>query len=444
MKLTDYHTMQGLIAQNFTLDELGVVCDTLGVNIDKILGNGVIAKAYGIVPYMAERGRIRDLFNALCSLKPAAFSEYRLDERRFRLPIESGFPSLDTDLALIEVPPDQAGTRVVQLEASDPQAELLIKQIEELQDRIVVLADPIIQQRAYETLEEAARLLRANPENVDDWQLQMTLAEFLIRKTAAAVYRAERSQERRRAEISSIIEYERTRALDERRITWLVPLITLGYAILVAILTLYAFRYAGEDYIIPVLGLPLQILVWSSIGSLSALLFRYYKRERTSALISEIRLLIGRFWIGIVAGSVFYFAMRSGLFVLSNQVVDLNNVPPGQQPVLWVLVWLIAFSDFMFERVIARISGNLIGEEADKAITSVLRVTTSEIADMIERAGNEQLAELRRLRAEFEAARSNGTTAASFAEPVEAPAEDRVPLEESTSEGLTSSESEHP
>lgn len=433
MKLIDYHTMQRLIGQNFTLDELKMVCDALEVNIDDIPGTGMLAKAYGTVSFTEERGRVRDLFNTLCSFKPEVFSEYGLNERRFHPPVKSDLRalSLDTDPALIEVPLDETGTRVVRLTVSDPEAKLLISQIGELLDRLVRLADASLQLKAYKTLEEATRLLRANPEKIDDWQVQMTRAEFLIRKTTADIYRAERAKERKRAEINYILEYEKKRALDERKITWLAPLAIVIYSILVATLALVAFRHAGEDYVVPVLGLPLQILVWSSIGSISALLFRYYKREETSALIPEIRHIIGRFWTGIVAGSIFYFAIRSGLFMLSSQYIDLNNAPSGQQQMLWASVWLVAFSDFVFERIIVRIAGNVIGEDTEKAVTSVSRVITSDIADMIERAGNEQLAELRRLRAEIEETRSNGTT-----EVAEAPVQDRVlllPLKESTS-----------
>jgi len=442
MNPIDYYTLQRLISQNFTLDDIQVLCGSLGVNMNDIPGNGILAKAYGIVPFMQQQGRIRDLYNALRNLKPGLLSEYNLDERTFRLP--EGVDLLPTHIlspTLVEVPPDQVGARVVQLEVSDPEAMLLLKRIEDLQDRLVRLTDAVFQQKSYETLEQASRLLRVTPEKVDDWQLQKTRAEFLIRKTQADVYRMERTQEWRIAEVNSRTESERRRALDERRITWLVPLTILFYAVLVAVLSFYVFMHAGEGYVVPVLGIPLQILVWSSIGSLSALLFRYYKRERTSALIPEIRLILGRFWIGIVAGSVFYFMIRSGLFVLSNQVVDLDHAPFGQQQALWVLVWLVSFSDFIFERVIARVAGNVIGEDTDKTVTSILTVTTSEIADIIERATNEQLAEFRRLRAEFAETESPVITTGITAEASEPPAEDntnRRSAQVSTSQESTS------
>lgn len=85
MKPIDYNTMRSLISQNFTLDELTGLCDSLGVNIDDLPGKGVLNKAYEMLPFMEERSRIEDLFNALRKLKAEIFSEYYLDATAFNL-----------------------------------------------------------------------------------------------------------------------------------------------------------------------------------------------------------------------------------------------------------------------------------------------------------------------------------------------------------------------
>lgn len=405
MKPIDLQTLQILIEKNFTLEQLKSLCSTLSISAEQAPGKGLITKAHAIIYYMANQGRIRELFDGLKKLKPEVFSEFSLAETDRRPQI----PHLNTDPTLIDVPLDQVGSRVIQLDTNDPRANLLIEQVQKLLDRLERLTDANFQKKAYETLEEATRLLRSNPAKVEDWQVQMIRAEFMIRTTNAEIYRAEIAIERKRVQVAYENEYLSEIAQDERKLSWLIPAIILLYVCLVICMAIFVPLYKGIDYIIPVLGIPLPILIWSAIGSLCSLLFRYYKRERTSAFIPEIKLTIGRFWIGIVGGIIFYFAVRSGLFELSNQVVDLNKASSGQQQVLWALVWLISFSDFLFERVIARISGNIVGEEnGEKALASVLKVTSSEIANIM-RDSNEQLIAMRKVISELEETKLSNT-----------------------------------
>ena len=65
----------------------------------------------------------------------------------------------------------------------------------------------IIKRKASETLEEATQLVRSNPAKVEDWQVQMIRAEFMIRTTNAEIYRAETAIERKRVQVAYENEY---------------------------------------------------------------------------------------------------------------------------------------------------------------------------------------------------------------------------------------------
>jgi len=397
MKPIDKTTLKRIIWQNFDLGSFNQFCLSLKIDINEIQGKGIIEKTTALVNLMEKTGRTQELFDTLVTSKPELETEYFFDPTVF-LPMEQIPPTLDP--VLIDVPPDQAGKRVVVLETKDPKANQLLQQYYSFLDRLEVLGDPKTQAILYARLDEAHQILRGQYSDAEYWK-QMVRAEHIIRVTGAEIYRQEKLKELRKLKENAAIAAEKKQAKDEITLTWLVPVIILFYIGLIVLASLGLQSQLLGDLPIPVLGIPLSILVWAAIGSVSAILFRYYRREKKSSIIIELRLIIGRFWIGIVAGAVFYFAIRSGLFVLSNQAVDLNNVPSGQQQLILVLVWLIAFSDFIFERIVARLSGNLIGDESDKTLTSILGGTISEISQTIEQASSHQLIEFRRLTAEF-------------------------------------------
>ncbi len=191
-----------------------------------------------------------------------------------------------------------------------------------------------------------------------------------------------------RLQAKNLLDQAKRHGEYEKSLTWIIPLIIIFYSVLVIIFSLYANLQDSDDYVVPTLGVPTTIIVWASIGSLSSMIFRYYRREKSVVMIAEIRRNIGRFWFGVISGIFFYLVIRSGLFIISNQDIDVNSVSQAHQQFIWALVWLVSFSDAIFERVIARVTGNVLGDDAPNAIDDILKVVATEINDVLDKTYN--------------------------------------------------------
>lgn len=396
MRQLDILSLKKLIWQNFDDKTIPIFCDEAGIDSKTLPTKGLIAKANYLVDESIKTNSTREIFNAIYRLRPDLIDNiYTFDENAFL-----SKEALLRDPTLISVPLAETSERIIQFQLDDPNANALLKRIQELSNKLEVLADPVAQERLFSKLEEASQIVRSKWSEVEYLQ-KLGRAEFLINSTSAEIVRFDKLREFRVADVNRQIEAENKVRQDEAKLTWIIPAIIIFYIILVVSAVVFTAGNTTSDPVIPLINVPLSILVWSAIGSLSALVYRYYRRIKKSSLISEIRLAFGKFWVGLVSGAIFYFSIRSGLFILSNQQVDLNQSPLGQQQLIWVLVWLISFSDFVFERVITRLSGNVTGDESEKSLSSIFGVNVSDISDTIERSNSRQLAEFRRLRAEL-------------------------------------------
>jgi hypothetical protein len=396
MRQLDIFGLKKLVWSNFDDKAIPLFCDEAGIDENSLPNKGLIEKANYLVDEVVKTGRARDIFNVIHRLRPDLINGiFSFDDNEFL-----SKEALLRDPTLISVPLSQPSERIIQFQLDDPNANALLNRIQESSNRLEVLSDPISQERLFTKLEEASQIVRSKW-NEPEYLQKLGRAEFLINSTSAEITRLDKLRELRVADVNRQIEAENKVRQDEAKLTWIIPAIVIFYVILVISAIVFTYSIASGDPIIPLINVPLSILVWAAIGSLSALIYRYYRRIKKSSLISEIRLAIGKFWVGIVSGAIFYFSVRSGLFILSNQQVDINQSPLGQQQLMWVLVWLISFSDFVFERVITRLSGNVVGEESEKSVSSIFGVNVSDISDTIERSNSRQLSEFRRLRAEL-------------------------------------------
>lgn len=395
MRPLDLVSLKKLVWQHFDDNTISTLCEEIGFNEKDLPNKGMIEKSNHLIERLVKEGRAKDVFNAIYKMKPELIEDiFYFDENIFLTK-----EVLLRDPSLISVPLEQAGERIVRPQADDPNANTLLKKIDELNARLEVLADSVSQEKLFSKLEEASQIVRSKWSETEYWQ-KIVRAQFLINSASAEIFRLDKQRELRVADVNYQIELENKVRQDEIKLTWIIPSIISFYTILVVAVTVLSISNGVGDLLIPLINIPLSVLVWSAIGSLSALIYRYYRRIKRASLIPEIRLTFGKFWIGLISGAIFYFAVRSGLFILSSQQVDINQSPLGQQQLMWVLVWLISFSDFVFERVITRISGNVVGEESDKTVSSVLGVNISDISDTIEKSNSKLLSELRRLRAQ--------------------------------------------
>ena len=140
----------------------------------------------------------------------------------------------------------------------------------------------------------------------------------------------------------------------------------LGATYFVIIITLIVVGWVADVGMteMPVLGIPLSVLLWSAIGSLAAILYRFYKHQITDLVQVELEVnwLIARPVLGIIMGIVSYLLIIAGLFVFGSAtpVGDQSTKPQ----LLWVAAFLAGFSDKFWEGFIAKLVGR--DEKTDK------------------------------------------------------------------------------
>ena len=140
--------------------------------------------------------------------------------------------------------------------------------------------------------------------------------------------------------------------------TLAIFIILLYMAGIVVAIILIPSKSANEP--IPILGVPPSIIIWSAIGSLAAILYKFFTQEGRIQLSEQVRWLIGRPIIGIIMGSVAYLVFSSGLVLFNAQPTsnDPGNTTLGLA-VFYTLAFVAGFSDRFYLSII-----NLLIEKA--------------------------------------------------------------------------------
>lgn len=147
----------------------------------------------------------------------------------------------------------------------------------------------------------------------------------------------------------------------EKRLQWIIPALIIVYIIVIVSIIVFGGISWTDTTEIPVIGVPVSVLLWSAIGSLAAILYRFYTRDR-GRIKYEIRWLIARPIIGIIMGSLAYLAIVSGLFIFGNAVGSDTTGTPRPQ-LLWLMAFLGGFSDKFFNSLIDTVSEKVTGDK---------------------------------------------------------------------------------
>lgn len=141
--------------------------------------------------------------------------------------------------------------------------------------------------------------------------------------------------------------------------------IAIVYLVLL-ILTIPVFE-ADES----IFGVPARILIWSGLGSFTAILYRFYKSSGRINFEKEFRWLIARPIIGIIMGGLAYLALASGVLILNSTPgsvtpsgIDIDTL--GEQWQYWIIAFLAGFSDKFYEQVIEWLTSRFTAGEEDK------------------------------------------------------------------------------
>jgi hypothetical protein len=237
-------------------------------------------------------------------------------------------------------------TRVVShIELSPEEIQIAYKKLhEKIEYYFDIVAETLydnnyLQEKSLKGLQNAKEILR---ENVSDPELALSRAQFEVRRV--------------HVEIAKEQQFQR----GENRLRWVVPTLVIVYVAAIVSIIVFGGSVWTTTSEIPVLGVPLSILVWAAIGSVAAILFRFYTRQRVR-ITDEIRWLIARPIIGLIMGALSYLVVISGLIVFSVSTGTDIEGGTARPQLLWGIAFLGGFSDKFFESIINIVVGRLSG-----------------------------------------------------------------------------------
>ena len=144
-----------------------------------------------------------------------------------------------------------------------------------------------------------------------------------------------------------------------RTLTLFVPPFVIGLLIVL-------IRYGPtEDYVIPIIKVPLPILVWSAIGSFSAILYRFNK-SGDMELQDPLRWLVTLPVTGVVMGIIAFFVLKIGFLSISAE----DEIDYGSLEVLWLIAFISGFSDRFSDTILKTLIGKFGGDSGAEILSN--------------------------------------------------------------------------
>jgi|GEM_PF-6835071 len=229
-------------------------------------------------------------------------------------------------------------------ELSNYRAKLL-EQIDEYSERTVLLLlyKSRLQQECLDRLQKARvnlmelPSLQIDPSGVEDFRRRLLDNMYELRLIHVIITREQKSQD------------------GEKMWRWIVPILILSYIVAIVVSITLGQRYYTSQMEIPLLGVPVSVIIWASLGSLGAILYRFYTRQ-PGRLVDEVRWLVARPIIGIIMGALGYLTVLSGIFAFGG--ASAADAASNSRPqLMWLVAFLGGFSDRFFESVIDGVIG---------------------------------------------------------------------------------------
>lgn len=146
---------------------------------------------------------------------------------------------------------------------------------------------------------------------------------------------------------------ERLVTSDQDRRSWTVIVVVTYIACIVVGMGLLYVNYGPQlelgtqplsELKLPVFGIPWPVALWSFIGSIAAMIYRFNKNPIYN-FGNAIKWLLTRPVQGVVLGSTFYLVLVSGLFLLTGRDTTDSSGAIKVDEVILVLSFLVGFSD---------------------------------------------------------------------------------------------------
>jgi hypothetical protein len=117
-------------------------------------------------------------------------------------------------------------------------------------------------------------------------------------------------------------------------------------------------------------GIPPRIFFWAGLGSLAAVLYRFYTFRGVVRFDEEVRWLIARPITGIIMGAMAYLALRAGFVLIGGSTTDSTGFPSsGLRVEIGVIIaFLGGFSDRFYEGLVDRLTSGLGRDETSTPV----------------------------------------------------------------------------
>lgn len=144
------------------------------------------------------------------------------------------------------------------------------------------------------------------------------------------------------------------------------------YIVLIGLAIFGGKQFWADDAVMPMLGIPVSVIVWSALGSLANMLYKYYKGTYSSGVGNGLRWVLARPIVGVLMGSVVYLVMVTGLLLV-------GATAKPQVELFWLFAFIGGFSDTIFEGVVQKV-GLLTVEQklTDKDIETLKTILLGE------------------------------------------------------------------
>jgi hypothetical protein len=148
----------------------------------------------------------------------------------------------------------------------------------------------------------------------------------------------------------------------------LASVLSIGALVGLGVLIFWSSQVDGLDAntVLPLIQIPVPVLIWSSIGSLTAVLYRFNSSSNIE-LQDPLRWLFTRPLTGIVMGSFAYLIFKIGLLSIATEGIDTTAIASSE--ILWVVAFIVGFSDRLADSILRTLVGRFGGDAKSDLVT---------------------------------------------------------------------------
>jgi hypothetical protein len=166
--------------------------------------------------------------------------------------------------------------------------------------------------------------------------------------------------------LQEILKQEKSEQQGQQRWRLVNVAVIISYIAGLALLMIIA--KSDEDLqnsTIPFLSIPLWAIVWGALGSLAAILYRFYTSTKRIHFFQESQWLIARPLIGILMSVIAYLATQAGLIVLGVPSTESTSASEeSARRIISITCFLAGFSDRFYLSLIDLLINKAVGNES--------------------------------------------------------------------------------